>query len=55
MDKHLLEISESFVRLAEELLSQTPSDEEEFDNLPKEWQEFFEECANIVNIAGNLF
>lgn len=54
MDKELLTMAKTFADMAQSLLSQAPSDEGEFDDLPKEWQEFFEECANVVNVVDNL-
>lgn len=54
MDKNLISEIKKFAKMAENLGAMAPQSEEEFDKLPNAWQEFFEECANVVNVVYNL-
>lgn len=54
MDKFFLESVKTFSDIAENLLSYAPKEEDEWDDMDKNWQEFFEECANVINTVHNL-
>lgn len=54
MDKFFLESVKTFLDIAENLLSYAPKEEDEWDDMDKNWQEFFEECANVINAVHNL-
>lgn len=43
---------ESFVKLAEEILGDAPTEEELDDNY--NWIEFYEEVANVINAYNNI-
>lgn len=54
MDKFFLESVKTFSDIAENLLSYAPKEEDEWGDMDKNWQEFFEECANVINAVHNL-
>lgn len=53
MDEKLLaKQMNEFAALAESILVQISG--EDFDAMNKQWREFFEECANVIDAYGNL-
>lgn len=45
---------EELIYHARRILSYAPSDDEEWDKLPNERKEFYEEIANLINAYENM-